>query len=56
MFDESKLFNLARTTKKYGRKRQFSAIAGVPLPFIHSSPLHLFKATGMPNFSAITLF
>ena len=42
--------------KQFGGKRQFSAGAAFPPPFLHSFILYLFKATAMSNLRAVTLY
>ena len=55
--NDSKLLNFTRKDKKkLDREKVVLAIAAVPLPILHNFTLHLFKATGMLNFSAIILF
>ena len=45
-----------KTKKNFGGKQRFLTKTAIPLPFLHSSILYLFKLTAMPNFSAVTLF
>ena len=55
--DDWKLSNLAKKViENFGGKLQFSAGAAIPPPFLHSSILHLLKATTMPNIRAVTLY
>ena len=42
-----------KSKKTFGMKRQFSAGAAVPPPFLHSSILFTTKATAVPNWAEI---
>ena len=56
MFLNNLIWRKRQRKKIISGKRQFSARAVVPLPFLYSSTLYLLKAIANPNFSAVTLF
>ena len=52
--DSKCLIQREMAEKKFGGGWQFSVVAAIPQPFLHSSLINLVKATAIPNFIAVT--